>query len=72
VSFEESPHDDGHGMAGVVDVVGHPGLAISYGPDLPAGATIIVLTGAAYLATTLLHGPLSAIRRRGTPHAQSL
>ena len=48
------------------------GLAISYGPDLPAGATIIVLAGAAYLATTLLHRPLSAIGRRGTPHAQSL
>lgn len=29
------------------------GLAISYGPNLPAGATIIVLAGAAYLAVTL-------------------
>jgi zinc transport system permease protein len=48
------------------------GLAISYGPDLPAGATIIVLAGAAYLATTLLHRPLSALARKGTPHAQSL
>jgi len=29
------------------------GLAISYGPDLPAGATIIVLAGAVYLAVTV-------------------
>ena len=26
------------------------GLALSYGPDLPAGATTIVLAGAVYLA----------------------
>jgi zinc transport system permease protein len=31
------------------------GLAISYGPDLPAGATIIVLAGAVYLAVVILH-----------------
>jgi len=30
------------------------GLAVSYGPDLPAGATIIVLAGAAYLAVTIV------------------
>ncbi len=30
------------------------GLALSYGPDLPAGATIIVLAGAAYLLVTIL------------------
>ena len=29
------------------------GLAISYGPDLPAGATIIILAGAVYLLVTL-------------------
>lgn len=29
------------------------GLALSYGPDFPAGATIILLAGAAYLASTL-------------------
>ena len=29
------------------------GLAISYGPDLPSGATIVLLAGAAYLATVL-------------------
>ncbi len=32
------------------------GLVISYGPDLPAGATIIVVAGAAYLLTTALRG----------------
>jgi zinc transport system permease protein len=30
------------------------GLALSYGPDLPAGATIILLAGAVYLLSTLL------------------
>jgi zinc transport system permease protein len=39
------------------------GLALSYSPDLPAGATIIVLSGAAYLATTLLHRPITALGR---------
>ena len=29
------------------------GLALSYGPDLPAGATTIVLAGAVYLVVTL-------------------
>jgi zinc transport system permease protein len=29
------------------------GLALSYGPDLPAGATIIILAGAVYLALTI-------------------
>ncbi len=29
------------------------GLAISYGPDLPAGATIIILAGAVYLLVTI-------------------
>ena len=30
------------------------GLAISYGPDLPAGAVTILLTGAAYFLTALI------------------
>jgi len=34
------------------------GLAVSYGPDLPAGATTIVIAGATYLAVSLI----SAIR----------
>ncbi len=29
------------------------GLALSYGPDLPAGATTIALAGVAYLAAVL-------------------
>lgn len=36
------------------------GLAVSYGPDLPSGATIIVLAGSAYLLLTAAAG----IRRR--------
>ena len=30
------------------------GLALSYGPDLPAGAVTILLTGAAYFLTALI------------------
>ncbi len=30
------------------------GLALSYGPDLPAGATIILLAGAVFIASTLI------------------
>lgn len=37
------------------------GLALSYAPNLPAGATIIVLAGGAYLAVSL-----GAVLRRGT------
>ena len=36
------------------------GLAVSYGPDLPAGATIIVLAGATYLLVAVI----AAARRR--------
>ncbi len=36
------------------------GLAISYGPDLPAGATIILVAGVAYIASTVF----STTRRR--------
>lgn len=32
------------------------GLALSYGPDLPAGATVIVLAGLGYLGVLLLRG----------------
>ena len=32
------------------------GLAVSYSPDLPAGATIVVLAGAAYLVTMIVFG----------------
>jgi zinc transport system permease protein len=39
------------------------GLALSYEPNLPAGASIIVLAGTAYLFSTLVN----AIRRRSRP-----
>ena len=40
--------------AGICALLTTTGLALSYKPDLPAGATIIVLTGVVYLTTTLL------------------
>jgi zinc transport system permease protein len=44
------------------------GLALSYGPDFPSGATIIVLAGAVYLAVLAAGGAFgffrSALRRR--------
>ncbi len=39
---------------GVCALLTTSGLALSYQPDLPAGATIIVLTGIVYLATVVL------------------
>ena len=36
------------------------GMALSYGPDLPAGATIIIIAGAVYIVTVLF----SRIRRK--------
>jgi len=42
------------------------GLALSYGPDLPPGATIILLAGAAYVLSTFwYHWSLARRRRRG-------
>jgi zinc transport system permease protein len=35
------------------------GLALSYGPDLPTGASTILLSGAVYLLSTLLGAPLA-------------
>jgi zinc transport system permease protein len=35
------------------------GLVLSYGPDYPAGATTIIIAGAAYLAATTLKWALS-------------
>jgi len=32
------------------------GLALSYGPDLPAGATMILLAGSAYLVSIAVAG----------------
>jgi zinc transport system permease protein len=39
------------------------GLALSYGPDYPAGATTIILAGAAYLAATTVRWAVSRGRR---------
>lgn len=39
-------------ILGVVFVTG--GLAVSYGPDLPAGATIIILAGVSYIVSIIL------------------
>lgn len=38
------------------------GLAISYGPDLPAGATTILLAGAVYLLLRVAAGPVRWLR----------
>jgi len=38
------------------------GLAVSYKPDLPAGATVIILAGAVYLLVTIAS---RLLRRRG-------
>jgi zinc transport system permease protein len=40
------------------------GLALSYEPDLPAGATIILLAGVAYLFSALGRGFWLVLRRR--------
>lgn len=40
--------------AGLCALLTTSGLALSYQPDLPAGATIIILTGVIYLGTILL------------------
>jgi zinc transport system permease protein len=55
-----------HMMAGAILVsalLTTGGLAMSYGPDLPAGATIIVLSGAVYLVVALA-GQLLARKNR--------
>ncbi len=41
------------------------GLAVSYGPNLPAGATIIVLAGATYLLVAVIAGARRRRRRTG-------
>jgi zinc transport system permease protein len=38
------------------------GLAVSYGPDLPPGATTILLAGAVYLFTSVFSGPLIRLK----------
>jgi zinc transport system permease protein len=41
------------------------GLALSYAPDLPAGATIVVLAGAVYIAVTAGRGLMRWRRQAG-------
>jgi len=40
------------------------GLALSYGPDLPAGATIVLLAGAVYLVSAVTSGIVARRRAR--------
>jgi len=49
--------------AGLSALVSVGGLAISYGPELPAGATIILLAGLVYLVTVAGHGLVRRVRR---------
>lgn len=54
---------------GVVFTAG--GLSLSYGPDLPAGATIILLAGGVYMVSTLGTGLRRRLRvRRGSAAAE--
>jgi len=39
------------------------GLVVSYGPNLPAGATIIVIAGAVYLFATVFRGWINRFLR---------
>lgn len=49
-------------ILGAVFVTG--GLAVSYGPDLPAGATIIVLAGVSYIVSIILKGIIGRLWTR--------
>ncbi len=40
------------------------GLAVSYQPNLPSGATIVLLTGFAYIISVLFHSRLKKLKRR--------
>jgi zinc transport system permease protein len=43
------------------------GLFVSYGPNLPAGATIVVISGAVYLSATILKGVATRLKNREKP-----
>ena len=43
------------------------GLALSYGPDLPSGATVILLAAAAYLAALALRWGIGILQGRRRP-----
>ena len=54
---------------GVIFTAG--GLSLSYGPDLPAGATIILLAGGVYMVSTLGTGLRRRLRvRRGSARSE--
>jgi len=40
------------------------GLFVSYGPNLPAGATIVVISGSVYLLVTMLKGVATRVKSR--------
>ena len=44
-------------------VITFAGLAISYGPDLPTGATMVVVAGAVYVAVALVGGAQRRLRK---------
>jgi len=44
-------------------VITFAGLAISYGPDLPTGATMVVVAGAVYVAGALVGGAQRRLRK---------
>jgi zinc transport system permease protein len=58
------------GMMGIATVLGmsftSAGLAISYAPDLPSGATIILIAGLAYISSMILKILLWKIRKRSS------
>jgi zinc transport system permease protein len=49
-------------VLGIIFTTG--GLALSYAPDLPAGATIILLTGVTYLLSLVTKGLVTRYRSR--------
>lgn len=61
------------GAAALSALLSVGGLAVSYGPELPAGATIIMLAGVVYLATVIGHRLVQRARRGRSrvPHGGS-
>ncbi len=62
------------GMMAIATLLGctftSAGLALAYGPDLPAGPTMILLAGAVYVVSALASGLLAAGRARRAVGAQ--
>ena len=57
-----------YGMMLVATLIGAAitttGLALSYGPDLPAGPTMVLLAGAVYVVSALASGAMARMRAR--------